>query len=458
MSLSFLFSVLILSASAQLAMVDKVKDFGILRRADPNWVDFEIRNSGSADAVIFRVEGPKNTDIKLSAKTVIAGKSEFIRVAVSPKAEGKFSIDLAVHASPWAKPEMIEIKGESTFAASSLIPCPDFGSNTAANDNQFHISVRELIKNIPVEEAEIAVYKDGRKIDNLSTNQHGEVSAQLPYGRYFFSIQHNGFQMDTALYVNAVNSHLLAMLEAKEIIYEEAIKEYVIEDEEVALEEEEIEIPVEPKPLSTPTVEQTPRDIPIPVEPENSVLPLSGFKQNNLVFLVDVSTSMKKDGKLDLLKIAMVELLDVLRPVDRFSLISYSNETNVIIETESNLDRDACIAAILALEPGGGTAGAKAINKAGSVAMSHFVDNGNNQIILATDGAFNEGVDKAMNYTSKYKRKNIQLSVLGIKCGPFTTKQMNQLVDEGGGRFVAVNQASDAGNQLIDEIKKSSVR
>lgn len=441
-------------------MVDQTKDFGILRRADPNWVDFEIRNSGIKDAVIFRVEGPKNTDIKLSAKTVKAGTSEFIRVAVSPKEEGKFNINLEVHASAWAEPATIRLKGESTFAASSLIPCPDFGSNAASNDNEFNISVRELIQNIPLNNAEIAVYKDGRKIDVLSTNQHGEVSAQLPYGRYFFSIVHEGFQMDTALYVNAVNSHLLAMLESREIEYEDVIKEVeveTIEEEEIAL-EEEIEIPIEPIPAIPPVEEETISEIPVPVEPENSVLPLSAFKPNNLVFLVDVSTSMKKDGKLDLLKIAMVELLDVLRPVDRFSLISYSSETNVIIETESNLDREACIEAILALEPGGGTAGAKAINKAGSVAMSHFVNGGNNQIILATDGAFNQGVDKALNYASKYRRRNVQLSVLGIKCGPFTTKQMNQLVEEGGGRFVAINQASDAGNQLIEEIKKSSIR
>ena len=448
-------------------MVDSTKDFGILRRADPNWVDFEIRNSTNGDAVIFRVEGPKNTDIKLSAKTVKAGTSEFIRVAVSPKEEGKFNIDLEVHASAWAKPETIRIKGESTFAASSLIPCPDFGSNSAANDNEFHISVRDLLQNIPVKDAAITVYKDGRKMTEFISNQHGEVSAQLPYGRYFFSIYYDGFQLDTALYVNAVNSHLLAMLEQKAMTYEDVIKEETIADEAIEVQEieeeeiafeKEIEIPVPPIPVSPPEVEPSSSPISVPVEAENSVLPISAFKPNNLVFLVDVSTSMKKDGKLDLLKIAMVELLDVLRPVDRFSLISYSSETNVIIETESNLDRDACIAAILALEPGGGTQGAKAINKAGSVAMSHFVENGNNQIILATDGAFSQGVDKALNYAKKYRRRNVQLSVLGIKCGPFTTKQMNQLVDEGGGRFVAINQASDAGKQLINEIKKSSVR
>ena len=161
---------------------------------------------------------------------------------------------------------------------------------------------------------------------------------------------------------------------------------------------------------------------------------------------------------MDLLKIAMVELLDILRPYDKFSLITYAGGTDVIMEATQNLDKDACIEAILSLEPKGSTEGAKAINKAGQIALKHFVENGNNQIILATDGAFTRGVDQALKYVSKYDRKNVHLSVLGIKCGSFTTKQMTTLVDRGRGRYIPVDEAADAGEKLIEEVKKSSVR
>lgn len=443
---------------AQLEIVDKTHDFGMLLRADDNWTDFEIHNSGTSDAVIFRVEGPKNTDVKLSAKTVKPGTSEFIRVAVSPTAEGKFKIDLHVFASPWQKSETIEIKGESTFASSSMIPCPDFSGNRSTADNEFHISVRDVMQNTPLQDAIIDVYKDGRKVETIQSNDYGEVSAKLPYGRYFFSIQYDGGQLDTALYVNAVSSHLLAMLEVKERPRDEPI----IDDEMKPRETDKLpekEIDIDSVFVTDQTVvngneildSETPSD-------EDAVLPLRDFKENNLVFLVDVSASMNRFGKLDLLKIAMVQLLDVLRPVDRFSLISYSSETNLIIETENQLDREACISAILALEARGSTAGAKAIDRAGEVALTHFVQTGNNQIILATDGAFDEGVEKALRHASRYAGKNIRLSVLGIKCGPATTKQMKELTDAGEGRFVPINVASDAGEQLIDEIKKSSVR
>ncbi len=447
------------NASAQLQIVDKTYDFGMLLRADDNWTDFEIRNAGTKDAVIFRVEGPKNIDVKLSAKTVKPGTSEFIRVAVSPKEAGKFKIDLKVFASAWQKPETIEILGESSFVASSMIPCPDFSGNRSTADNEFHISVRDRAQNIPLQDANIDVYKDGRKVVTIQSNEYGEVSARLPYGRYFFSIQSDGGQIDTALYINAVSNHLVAMLDAKRVSRGEPV---VIDEiasrntRELPERVSENEVTLKPRVIETASLPQN-RE-PELIEPENAVMPLTDFKQNNLVFLVDVSASMNRFGKLDLLKIAMVQLLDVLRSVDRFSLISYSSETNVIIETETRLDREACIKAILALEARGSTAGAKAIDRAGEVALLHFVETGNNQIILATDGAFDEGVDKALRLAAKYAGKDVRLSILGIKCGPATTKQMQELTDAGAGRFVPINLASDAGGQLIDEIKKSSVR
>lgn len=443
------FNFILLSATAQVELVQSEYDFGMLLRADDNWTDFEIRNLGEKEAIIFRVEGPKNTDIKLSAKTIKPGSSEFIRVAVSPKRVGKFKITLEVYLSAWMKPQTISVSGESSFAASALIPCPDFSKNRTSTDDEFHISVRDKDLNTPIEGSTIEIYQSGRLIEKIASNEYGEADVKLPHGRYFIAIEARGSRLDTALYINAVNTHLLAKIKGND-------KQLIAN----RIESIEKEVPIEPqtKAIVVPSESDMKRATSTIEEPENAVLPLSKFKENNLVFLVDVSASMKQRGKLDLLKIAMGQLLDVLRPADRFALISYSSETKTIIETQGKLDRQACIEAILALEAGGSTAGAKAIKKAGSVALSHFVESGNNQIILATDGAFNEGVDKALRYASRYNRKDIQLSVLGIKCGPHTTRQMTALVGEGGGRFVPIEGASDAGKQLIEEIKKSSER
>ncbi len=174
--------------------------------------------------------------------------------------------------------------------------------------------------------------------------------------------------------------------------------------------------------------------------------------------MVDVSTSMKHNGKLDLLKVAMINLVDVLRDVDRFTLISYATDAGVILKTESNLDKEACKSAIKGLTAGGKTEGTKAINRAGQAAMDFFIEGGNNQIILATDGAFNEGASKAQSLSAKYKRKGVVTSVVGIKCGKFTTKEMKELAEKGGGNFVALNGIEDADGLLLDEVKLRSAK
>jgi Ca-activated chloride channel family protein len=145
-----------------------------------------------------------------------------------------------------------------------------------------------------------------------------------------------------------------------------------------------------------------------------------------------------------------------MRPTDRFTLISYASETSLIIETTDNLDKESCARAIAALEAGGNTAGAKAIDAAGSKAVRFFLPDGNNQIILATDGSFNEGHGQALKLTSRYKRKGVHTSVLGIKCGKYTTAAMTELADVGGGRFIPIESTNDAGARLINEIKISS--
>jgi Ca-activated chloride channel family protein len=441
-------------AFAQLSLEKNSFDFGILHRADPNWTDFTLRNNTDKTQYIFRADAPDHVDVKFSAKKLKPDSSAVIRVAYSPQKAGPFKQELLLHTSAWKKPRPLNLSGESTFAASGMIPCPAFGSPAAASSRQFFVTTRQRQENVPLESAEIRIYKDGRPVENISSNKYGEAGLDLPYGRYFFSIEYRGARVDTSLYVNAVNDHLLAMLDdipAKKQPVAEAKPETPEARPAATSRDPAVLENMEPVPSEQPGVT-------LPEGEKYPELPLSKFKENNLVFLVDISSSMKANGKLDLLKIAMTQLLDVLRPMDRFALVSYSSDTQTIIETENNLNKAACEKAIADLEAGGGTAGAKAINKAGRLTVNHFIENGNNQIILATDGSFDGGNEKAIRYAQRYKRKDVKLSVLGIKCGQFATEQMTELAGESNGRYIPIRSDTDAGGQLIEEIKRSALR
>jgi Ca-activated chloride channel family protein len=442
-TLTFFFSFILLSGFGQVNLTTSQMDFGLLTRADENFADFGIENNSEKSVIIFRVEVPKNVDVTFSAKTIEPGVTEYVRLRYNPTKEGNFREKFNVFTSAWEAPRQITLKGESTYAADRFVPCPDFSDNPAGSLRPFSVTARTM-RNIPLATAAVQVYKDGEAVGNYFTDENGELELNLPLGRYYFALS----GLDTSIFVNATNDHLVAFLDVEQ-------KEQVRPT------------PVAPKAvptLETPQRPATPEVIPAKPLPEivaveeDLVLPLSKFKPNNLVFLVDVSASMRHKGKLDLLKVAMINLVDVLRDVDRFTLISYATDAGVILKTESNLDKEACKSAIKGLTAGGKTEGTKAINRAGQAAMDFFIEDGNNQIILATDGAFNEGADKAQKLSAKYKRKGVVTSVVGIKCGTFTTKEMRELADKGGGNFVALNGIEDADEKILNEVKLRSAK
>jgi len=442
-------------AKGQLQMQKTELDFGLLRRADAHWMDVEIINTGSNVEYIFRVDAPKNTDIKFSSKEIAPGDNAFIRIAYSPAKEGKFKEELLVHASAWDSPEKLELVGESTHALSTILPCPNFGSEQSTSSSAFHVSVQSIKDNSSIVDADVVFYKNGQKITSSKTDSYGELTSELPYGRYLITVRREGSEIDTAMYVNAVNNHLVVLLDAS--IEIGPTEELVTARNTPEPVKQPFSEPVDKKPKNDEEIATRLDSIDVD-KVEYNDLPLKEYKPNNLVFLVDISASMKQRGKLELMKIAIIELLEVLRPMDRFTLISYASDTEVLMQTASNYDREACIEAIQKLSAGGETAGARAIKKAGNMALKNFVEDGNNQIVLATDGAFNEEIDKAVRYTRKNKRKEIGMSIVGVKCGPFTEKQMTILVEESNGKFIPIQLASHAGDVLVDEIKRTSRR
>jgi Mg-chelatase subunit ChlD len=436
----FLFFLCSASLQAQLVLEKNEHNFGTLLRSSQNWVDLPITNNDQKEALIFRIELEDGFEAKFSSKKIMPGNTEFIRVSYTPRQEGPFSFKLPLYASSWSEPQMVRIKGESTFAESGIIPCPAFGESSSLRIVNFAVEVINADA-LPIENAEVIFEPGAGEKVSLKTNEYGQVTQGLAYGPYSVSIIKEDVRFDTIMQINAVNDILFVSLDYTEPSLPAQA------DQNRAIEEIE--------PVTAEVIESSSAQTENPTE-EYPDFSLSEYKPNNLVFLVDVSTSMKQDGKLDLLKSSMIDLLDLLRPVDRFALISYSSDTHVLIETQSNLDKSACVEAIRSLEAGGNTAGARAVKKAREVALKQFIENGNNEVFLATDGAFNEGVEKALKESRKMDRNDVRLSVLGIKCGPFTTKQMKQLVSEGNGGFIPVVSEGEAGDQLIRQVKTNS--
>jgi Ca-activated chloride channel family protein len=177
-------------------------------------------------------------------------------------------------------------------------------------------------------------------------------------------------------------------------------------------------------------------------------------KARNLVFLVDVSGSMQSEDKLPLLKRGLGFLARELRAEDRVAIVVYAGASGLVLPATSGRERDKIETALAQLEAGGSTNGGAGIELAYKVAEQHFVKDGINRVILATDGDFNVGVTSEGELTRliEDKRKTgVFLTVLGFGTGNLNDSGMEQLADKGNGNYAYIDSIEEAHKVLVRE-------
>lgn len=187
---------------------------------------------------------------------------------------------------------------------------------------------------------------------------------------------------------------------------------------------------------------------------QGKIIPTEKLPPSNLVFLIDVSGSMSDPNKLPLLKSSFKMLVEKLRPQDRVAVVVYAGAAGLVLAPTSGADKDNIIQALNRLEAGGSTAGGAGINLAYAVAKEHFMPEGNNRVILATDGDFNIGVSSnaEMERLIEEKRKDgIFLTVLGYGMGNYKDSKMETLADKGNGNYAYIDNLTEARKVLVNE-------
>ncbi|WP_124980723.1 vWA domain-containing protein [Nonlabens xiamenensis] len=168
---------------------------------------------------------------------------------------------------------------------------------------------------------------------------------------------------------------------------------------------------------------------------------------SHLTFLIDVSGSMSSPNKLPLLQSAFHLLVQKLRPEDKVSIVVYAGAAGLVLEPTSGNNKQKILEALNSLKAGGSTAGGEGIELAYDIAQKHFIKEGNNRVILATDGDFNVGAssDNAMEEMIVEKRKTgVFLSVLGMGYGNYKDAKLEILADKGNGNHSYIDNMQEA--------------
>lgn len=175
----------------------------------------------------------------------------------------------------------------------------------------------------------------------------------------------------------------------------------------------------------------------------------------NLVFLLDVSGSMAYPDKLPLLKKAFALLVEQLRPTDRVAIVVYAGAAGLVLPSTPGSQRAEILAALEQLEAGGSTAGGAGIRWAYETAREHFINGGNNRVVLATDGDFNVGASsdaEMVRLIEKERDDGVFLTVLGFGTGNLKDSKMEQIADHGNGNFHYVDNLLEARKVLVEEM------
>ncbi len=170
-------------------------------------------------------------------------------------------------------------------------------------------------------------------------------------------------------------------------------------------------------------------------------------KNANLVFLIDVSGSMQDESKLPLLKKSFEILVKELGEEDKISMVVYAGAAGLVLPPTSGANKAKILNTLNNLTAGGSTAGGEGLRLAYQIAEKNKLTNGNNRVIIASDGDFNvgESSDEAMQTLIEEKRKSgIFITVLGFGQGNYQDNKMETIANKGNGNYYYIDNVSEA--------------
>ncbi len=180
------------------------------------------------------------------------------------------------------------------------------------------------------------------------------------------------------------------------------------------------------------------------------------LRPSNLVFLLDVSGSMSSRNKLPLLKKSFNLLLDELDDKDKISIVVYAGAAGLVLPPTVASEKEKIKTAMNNLEAWGSTAGGEGILLAYELAKKAFIKDGNNRIILATDGDFNVGTSSTsalVELVEEKRNDDIYLTILGFGMGNLNDNLMEKISNAGNGNYFYIDNVKEAEKVFVNEMR-----
>ncbi|MES2555724.1 MAG: VWA domain-containing protein [Bacteroidota bacterium] len=450
-------------AQAQTVFSTQNLDLGELHAGSERFGDILVTNKGKQKSYILRVEKPVDVTYLASSDVLLPDSSFSFRLQVNPAKKGAFSYDVKVYTSDNMDPVNIRISGnvkeltENTMAG--MMSCPDFGSEPSrVQTSELTIITVDENTREPLAKSTVTIIRNGTPAGAWITGKKGSFQQESIPGYFYFFASHDGyFPKEAGVYVGPKIREITIPLK--------------IDPSTIVVPNPE-PIPDEPEQLTAETAEilidqqlanQQSDSVIKQTIPELAQLPPNSFESEhfkpvNVVFVLDVSSSMKLGEKMDLMKYSLNQLVDEMRPEDHISLVTYSDGASVLLAPTACTQQEAIKAKVAELKPHGMTAGGKGIKLGYKQALQQLSPDKATMVIIITDGAFNKSSDDYQKTVRKYAKKGITFSVVGVQNRPNDQRAMEEAAEFGNGRYIPINKLSDAQYNLLQEIRIASFR
>ncbi len=181
----------------------------------------------------------------------------------------------------------------------------------------------------------------------------------------------------------------------------------------------------------------------------------SNLKNSALTFVIDVSGSMDMDNRLKLVKESLEILVDQMDEDDKIGIVVYGTTGRKLLEPTSGSKKSKIMNAIDELEPEGSTNAAEGLMLGYDMAYNSFMEDGNNRVILCTDGVANQGITNAEDILKRvedYKTKGITLTTLGFGMDNYNDIFLETLANKGDGNYAYIDTLEEAEKVFIDQL------
>lgn len=434
--------------SAQIKADKMVFDHGDIRLFNNDTAWFTLSNNSSKTVFLLPTMPKDDYAVLTDGQSLAPGSSMRIGIVYYTGEKGRFDQKIPLYFSNANEPLILNIKGNiRSIHETAFSTCPSIENSRPLKPAQIplQITVRDLSSSEVLSQVKIEVVNRRVAYSCAQGYESGMYKCKLPYGLLDIKAGKTGYETAQLDFEYSENNYN-CVLYLKRSIRSDSLK---VKDAERIVKQD------------TPDTLFR-EDIPVyvPVVFADSGFNTYRYKPNHLIFIVDISGSMKDSGKLNFLKRSMRELTAMIRPGDYITLITYTNKVRVVFEHKSGLETSAINAAIDTLKAGGGSNGSQSLVIAYELAKKHYLSGGNNQVFIATDGLLNSSKmsneDLYRLAAKAYRQDQIILSAIGFGDDAAAIAFLQKLARSGRGNFLRIRNLEADLRALSEEVKTQS--